>query len=115
MDRLRYHESSEWLLWSDWFVVMTIVMMLLLGLIRNTRADEGVLVQPEMAFFDTAVECPPKECGPACCDPICHVLDPLGQDPLWSGRTEALLLWRDAPQSVPLPATSKVFPSCPCQ
>ncbi len=102
MDRLRYHESSEWLLWSDWFVVMTIVMMLLLGLIRNTRADEGVLVQPEMAFFDTAVECPPEECGPACCDPICHVLDPLGQDPLWSGRAEALLLWRDAPQSVSL-------------
>jgi hypothetical protein len=30
------------------------------------------------------------------------VLDPLGQDPLWSGRAEALLLWRGSPQSVPL-------------
>lgn len=41
--------------------------------------------------------CPPAEC----CVP-CRVLDPLGADPIWSGRTEALLLWRSAPQSVPL-------------
>lgn len=43
----------------------------------------------------------PAACGDGCCLP-CHVLDPLGQDPLWSGRTEALLLWRGSPQSVPL-------------
>ena len=39
-------------------------------------------------------------------DPFCDVprrlLDPLGQDPVWTGRTDALLLWRDAPQSQPL-------------
>ena len=45
--------------------------------------------------------CPPAACG-GCCNLPCHVLDPLGQDPLWSGRTEALLLWRGSPQSVPL-------------
>ena len=32
----------------------------------------------------------------------CRVLDPLGQDPVWTGRVEALMLWRDAPQSAPL-------------
>jgi len=31
-----------------------------------------------------------------------RVLDPLDQCPLWTGRTEALLLWRDAPQAIPL-------------
>jgi len=41
--------------------------------------------------------CPPAECGVPC-----RVLDPLGADPLWSGRTEGLLLWRSNPQSVPL-------------
>lgn len=44
-----------------------------------------------------AIDCP-AACG--CLPP--HVLDPLGQDPLWSGRAEALLLWRGSPQSVPL-------------
>lgn len=33
------------------------------------------------------------------CDVPCRLLDPLAQDPLWTGRTDALLLWRDAPQS----------------
>ena len=33
-----------------------------------------------------------------CCEFPCRLLDPLGQDPLWTGRTDALLLWRDAPQ-----------------
>jgi len=37
-----------------------------------------------------------------CCEFPCRLLDPLGQDPLWTGRTDALLLWRDAPQSQPL-------------
>lgn len=45
----------------------------------------------------TAIDCP-ATCG--CLPP--HVLDPLGQDPLWSGRTEALLLWRGSPQAAPL-------------
>jgi hypothetical protein len=31
-----------------------------------------------------------------------RVLDPLGDCPVWTGRTEALLLWRDAPQAIPL-------------
>jgi len=30
------------------------------------------------------------------------VLDPWGEDPLWSGRAEALLLWRDNPQGLAL-------------
>lgn len=36
------------------------------------------------------------------CELPCRLLDPLAQDPLWTGRTDALLLWRDAPQSQPL-------------
>jgi hypothetical protein len=36
------------------------------------------------------------------CEIPCRLLDPLGQDPLWTGRVDALLLWRDAPQSQPL-------------
>lgn len=39
---------------------------------------------------------------PCCCEFPCRLLDPLGQDPVWTGRTDALLLWRDAPQSMPL-------------
>lgn len=31
-----------------------------------------------------------------------RVLDPLDQCPCWTGRAESLLLWRDAPQGVPL-------------
>lgn len=37
-----------------------------------------------------------------CCDVPCRLLDPLAQDPVWTGRADALLLWRDAPQSFPL-------------
>jgi len=44
----------------------------------------------------------PAGAADAECGPICHVLDPLGEDPLWSGRTEALLLWRDSPQGLAL-------------
>ena len=40
--------------------------------------------------------------GPCCCEFPCRLLDPLGQDPVWTGRADALLLWRDAPQSQPL-------------
>ncbi len=59
-------------------------------------------VSPDVAAMpDLAVPAP--ECCPATCDPrIMHVLDPWGEDPLWSGRTEALLLWRDNPQGLPL-------------
>jgi hypothetical protein len=39
---------------------------------------------------------------PCCCEVPCRLLDPLGQDPLWTARTDALLLWRDAPQAQPL-------------
>lgn len=55
----------------------------------------------ELPPLDPVVDCPPAPCQ-SCCGPLCHVLDPLGQDPLWSGRTEALLLWRSAPQGLPL-------------
>lgn len=41
-------------------------------------------------------------CPPATCGVPCRVLDPRAAAPLWSGRTDALLLWRSAPQSVPL-------------
>jgi hypothetical protein len=40
--------------------------------------------------------------SPCCCEIPCRLLDPLGQDPVWTGRADALLLWRDAPQSAPL-------------
>ena len=43
-----------------------------------------------------------RAASPCCCEFPCRLLDPLGQDPCWTGRTDALLLWRDAPQSQPL-------------
>ncbi len=37
-----------------------------------------------------------------CCPIPRRVLDPLDQCPAWTGRVDALLLWRDAPQGAPL-------------
>ncbi len=52
----------------------------------------------------TIEEIPAEPWLPAsgCCRLPCRVLDPLGQDPAWTGRVEALMLWRDAPQSTAL-------------
>jgi hypothetical protein len=64
----------------------------------HARAEEADLV---LSPADHAVDCPPEDYGSAC-GSVCHVLDPWGDDPVWSGRTEALLLWRSAPQGLPL-------------
>ena len=107
MDRLRIEAGSAWLNLGDWIVVATATLLLTLGLYRHVRADEGAILGSPSLLADPALECPPEiaapaACPPACCERICHVLDPLGLEPCWSGRAEALLLWRDAPQSVPL-------------
>ena len=110
MDRLQRGnehaaELREYGSWGDCAMVVAALVLLLLGLLRQVRADESVAFEPELflaAAADPVVECPPDVCAPACCDPICHVLDPWGVDPLWSGRTEALLLWRGSPQGLPL-------------
>lgn len=61
---------------------------------RWTRAQDLASPPPDVPIF--------TPCAPvACCDPPCRLLDPLGMDPVWTGRAEALLLWRDAPQGVP--------------
>lgn len=66
------------------------------------------LVIPEWTLDDlhaTLAEGPPDTataCSPAPRSVPCRVLDPLAADPIWSGRTDALLLWRSNPQSVPL-------------
>jgi hypothetical protein len=101
MDRLRAEAGSEWLSLGDWVFVVAATLLLMFGLYRQVRAEEMVEGAPKL-FADPALECPSDVCNPACRERICHVLDPIGLDPCWSGRAEALLLWRDAPQSVPL-------------
>lgn len=95
MKRIDAGRWPVWLTAGDWCVVLTAAALLLLGVLRQARsAEEFAVPEPIAAFAD---------CAPAgCCDPVLHVLDPLGQDPLWSGRTDGLLLWRDAPQGLPL-------------
>jgi len=51
--------------------------------------------------LDPAVDCQQTGFAESCSMP-CHVLDPLGMDPVWSGRVDALLVWRSSPQSLPL-------------
>ena len=107
MDRLRVEADSEWLNLGDWIVVAAATLLLTFGFYRQVRAEEGAIIGSPSLLADPALECPPEiaapaACPPACCERICHVLDPLGLEPCWSGRAEALLLWRDAPQSVPL-------------
>lgn len=43
-----------------------------------------------------------RACVPDECSVPSRVLDPLGTDPLWSGRADAVILWRSQPQSSPL-------------
>jgi hypothetical protein len=102
MDRLQVEERAEWLSVSDWVVVAAATLLLSLGFYRHVRADEDAVVGMPKRFNDPVFECPPEVCAPAASERICHVLDPLGLEPCWSGRAEALLLWRDAPQGVPL-------------
>jgi hypothetical protein len=64
--------------------------------VRDWKLDELAAVFKESQQEVNRPCEPAKGCVP------CRVLDPLGADPLWSGRTEGLLLWRSNPQSVPL-------------
>ena len=85
-----------------WLVAVTIAVLVALGFVRRApAATEGAVVEP-LTFGEAFVEvgCPADCCPPACRVP--HVLDPLGVDPLWSGRAEALLLWRQSPQPLVL-------------
>lgn len=89
---------GAWMTWGDCFVAVTAALLLVLGLLRHARGDADVEVwEPSLAVSGDGSSCPV-----GCCGPLCHVLDPLGQDPLWSGRAEGLLLWRDAPQGLAL-------------
>lgn len=57
----------------------------------------------EVALASALEEAACEPCDGGCCGGVpCRLLDPLGQDPVWTGRVEALLLWRSAPQSTPL-------------
>jgi hypothetical protein len=73
-------------------VAMAVVGVLAGG--RWTHAADGASPPPDIVIMDPCF-------ANTCCDVPCRLLDPLGQDPVWTGRTEALLLWRDAPSSVP--------------
>lgn len=118
----RQSEAARWISWGDCIVVVTALLLGLLGLMRHVRADGGpgtafdqaLLTALELPVATSPIAAPPAElsvepatadvaaeCCPPPCDPrICHVLDPWGEDPLWSGRAEALLLWRDNPQGL---------------
>lgn len=115
MVRASQGEAERLLSWGDMIVVLTALLLGLLGLVRHARAEAGADAPSDQAMFaglrlpesvapvrisqappDVAAEC----CPPACEPRVCHVLDPWGEDPLWSGRTEALLLWRDNPQGL---------------
>lgn len=65
-------------------------------------AARNGLVWLVVAVVAAVATAPGRAQGPCCCEFPCRLLDPLGQDPVWTGRTDALLLWRDAPQSTPL-------------
>lgn len=76
-----------------WIAVWAVALAGLAGG-RRTHAADGGVVPPDIVVVDPCFTA-------TCCDVPCRLLDPLGQDPVWTGRTEALLLWRDAPSSVP--------------
>ena len=98
MERIDDARRSAWLTGGDCCVLLTAAFLLVLGLLRHARGETEILEpEPLLVVPECGSACPAR-----CCGPLCHVLDPLGQDPLWSGRTEALLLWRDAPQGLPL-------------
>lgn len=81
-----------------WCVVVTAATLSVSGLLPHARAAGGFTTSnPSCTGVIAGQDCPTN--GDV---PVGRVLDPLGQDPLWTGRSEALLLWRDEPQSVPL-------------
>lgn len=82
-----------------WKIGIIVAVFLLLGSGRVTQAEEDLDFEPPTVHV--AADQGDALCCPAACR-VPHVLDPLGLDPVWSGRTEALLLWRDAPQAVQL-------------
>lgn len=87
MDRFRQGAASDFPGAGEWLIAVAVATIVALGVVRQVRSEEGAAVD---------VICPT-----ACCR-MPHVLDPLGVDPLWSGRAEALLLWRQSPQGIPL-------------
>lgn len=76
-----------------WIAVWAVVVGGLAGG-QRTHAVDGDSPPPDIVIVDPCF-------ANTCCNVPCRLLDPLGQDPVWTGRTEALLLWRDAPSSVP--------------
>ncbi|MFN9367255.1 MAG: hypothetical protein ACK6CT_00590 [Planctomycetia bacterium] len=98
MERGDVDHRPGWLSSGDCCVVVTAAFLIVLGLLRHARSETDVAwPEPRSAASASCCGCPAD-----CCGPLCHVLDPLGQDPLWSGRAEGLLLWRNAPQGMPL-------------
>ena len=83
------------------FVAATAVLFAWIVQADETPVEEDVA---EANVPATIEEIPTEPWLPACgcCRLPFRVLDPLGQDPVWTGRVEALMLWRDAPQSAPL-------------
>jgi hypothetical protein len=82
----------------EWLVAVTIAVLVALGFARRVHAQDAGALEPLMfdGMLVNAADCPSASCPPDCCR-VPHVLDPLGVDPLWSGRAEALLLWRQSP------------------
>ena len=97
---LQGQATGRWDGW-EWLVAVAIAVLAALGLVRRVQADDVALEPPvfDGAYVDGC--CPSASCPPDCCR-VPHVLDPLGVDPLWSGRAEALLLWRQSPQGLVL-------------
>lgn len=100
--RLAARQSDGW----EWLVAVTIAVLVALGFVRRVQAAAEVVGEPTLVFEETLLDGALAGCPSACCPPDCcrvpHVLDPLGVDPLWSGRAEALLLWRQSPQGLVL-------------
>lgn len=113
MNRIGQEQRDEWISWGDAIVVVTALLLGLLGIVRHIKADDALLtalrvpddavpLSPAPAAVPDAEVPAPDFCPPACDPRIMHVLDPWGEDPLWSGRAEALMLWRDNPQGLGL-------------
>ncbi|MFM8493923.1 MAG: hypothetical protein ACKOEM_00155 [Planctomycetia bacterium] len=97
--------ARQWDGW-EWLVAVTIAVLVALGFVRRVQAAAEVVGEPTLVFEETSLDGVVVGCPSACCPPascrVPHVLDPLGVDPLWSGRAEALLLWRQSPQGLVL-------------
>lgn len=80
---------------TRWWIGLALAVAGGLAAGQWTHAADGVSLPPDIVLVDPYA-------ASTCCELPCRLLDPLGQDPVWTGRTEALLLWRDAPQSASL-------------